>query len=97
MLPNLQLRLANTARFMRPVTLNPSNVPAHDISTQSFTVKGLQRDMFILVKAPSLENGLLLNEAKIYCTATDTLQVQFENITALDINPASQQFWILAL
>lgn len=83
-----------TARLATSATLNPSSVPANNFSTETFTVKGLQTDMCLDVNAPSLETGLVL--VNKFVSAADTLKMTFWNTTNAAIDPASQEFRVVA-
>ncbi len=84
---------ANTPQFVTTVTLDPANVPASSVSTQSFTVTGVRTDVMYKVDALSLEAGLFIVSATP--TANNTLLIGFFNPSVADINPSSQVFRII--
>lgn len=87
---------SSVAKFVQTATLNPSEVPAASVATETFTVSGLRLNQMIpVVHAPSLEAGLTLISSRI--TADDTLELTFQNNTGAGINPASQSFEIICL
>jgi len=82
-------------QFLSNVTLNPANVTASSISSETFTITGINTDTMYVVDAPSLEAGLFLLGA--VPTAVNTLRLDILNTTLADINPASQVFRIIGL
>lgn len=87
---------SSVAKFVKTATLNPANVTAGSVATETFTVTGLRLNQMIpVVHAPSLEAGLTLISSRI--TADDTLELTFQNNTGGDLNPASQAFEIICL
>ncbi len=80
-------------QFAQTVTLNPANVAANSVATETFTITGIRTDTMYYVDALSLDAGLFI----IGCipTAANTLQINFFNPTGSDINPASQSFRIV--
>lgn len=84
---------ANVPQFVQQVTLNPSNITANSISTETFTVTGVVQDTSYKVDALSLEAGLFILGA--VPTAANTLAISIWNTTNADINPASQTFRII--
>lgn len=70
------------------VTVDFSSVPAGATVSETVTVAGLNTTHFPLVKMSALEMGLRVLGAD--CVTNGTLRVWIENLTAGDINPASQ-------
>lgn len=86
---------ANSHILKRVVTLDVSSVPANSVQEESFTFLGLKPDFFVVAKKPTLDTGLLLVDAQ--CRTKDVLLLTFENFTGEAINPASQDFYVVAL
>lgn len=89
-----------TARYDQSVTLDPASIPSYANQTESFTttedplLAGLTTDMKPLVKAPALESGLFILDARV--SAPDTLEIDFQNFTGSAVDPASQTFEVTA-
>lgn len=77
------------------LTANPTQVNANDGSTQTFTVTGLATNDIVFLNPSALEAGLILAWYRV--SATDTLQVRFQNVTASNIDPASGTWHIVAI
>ncbi len=86
---------AAVPQFVQQVVLNPANVTANSVSTETFTITGVTQDTQYKVDALSLEAGLFIIGA--IPTAANTLSLSIWNTTNADINPASQTFRIIGL
>lgn len=84
---------ASIPQFVQQVTLDPSSIGANTISTETFTITGINLDTAYNVTALSLEAGLFILEA--HPTAANTLAISIWNTTTGSINPASQTFRII--
>ena len=74
-------------------TVNPGNVTAATSLDVTATIAGLREGYPVRVWAPSLEADLVIcNE---HCSAKDELTFRLVNVTALDINPASQTMYVV--
>ena len=70
------------------LTLSPTAVSANTTSTQTFTVNGLAAtDLICEIDSKSLQTGLFIANADV--SATNTLRLQFANITSASITPTS--------
>ncbi len=79
--------------FVASPTLNPANVTANSISTETFTVTGVVPEFQYRTDCPTLEAGLFIVGS--ICTAKNVLTLSIWNTTNADINPASQVFRVL--
>lgn len=84
---------ANVPQLVQVVTLDPSSINANSVSTETFTVTGVNLQCTYKVDALSLEAGLFIIGA--VPTAANTLAISIWNTTNASVNPASQQFRIL--
>jgi len=86
------LNIGGSGKFAQKITLQPGAVNANVVSTQTFTVKGLDADGLVVINASSIETGLILVNA--FVASKDTLTLQLWNATGSTITPASQSFSI---
>jgi len=88
------VKTASAMTFAQTVTLDVSSVPANSVQEESFTVNGLRADHCIVVNKPTADAGLIVVGARV--SATNTLALTFQNVTGTAINPASQNFIVVA-
>ena len=86
------LNTGGSPKFAQNITLQPGAVTSNVVSTQTFTVKGLDPDGLVLINAPSIETGLFVVNA--FVATKNVLTLQFWNTTGSTITPASQRFSI---
>ena len=72
------------------ITLDVASVAANTSAEQTFTVPGLDTDMFVSVNKSDLDAGLVVGNARV--SASDTLALTFGNSTAGAIDPASETY-----
>ena len=88
---NTNLRVGSVLpQLAQTVTLNPTSINANSISTETFTVTGLQTDSQTFVDAPNLEAGLFIIGAA--CSTVNVLALSIWNTTNAAVDPASQVF-----
>jgi len=88
-------KVSQSYSVQRDVTVDITSVPAGSVQEESFTVKGLDTDMVVVVNKQSRDSGLYVLEARV--SAADTLAVTFWNPTGAAIDPASQTLRVVAL
>ena len=86
---------ANHHILKRVVSLDVPSIGANTVSAETFTVSGLRTDTIVLVKKQTSNSGLVLLDSRI--SAADTLELTFWNTTGAPINPAAQNFFVVAL
>lgn len=74
------------------VTLDPSNIPAGQVSVETFSVRDVYPERHTLVDAPSIEDGVRIINAR--CETKGTLEITFWNFSGAGVNPASQTFFV---
>lgn len=79
-------------QFAQTLTINPTSINSNSISTETFTVTGLQVDAQVYVDAPNLEAGLFILGG--ICVTVNVLTLSIWNSTNAAIDPASQGFRI---
>lgn len=91
--------IINVGSAMRPiariVTVNPGSVPANGALSVNFTVPQSVPGQVFVVTGPELEAGLGIVNA--VCTTPGTVAVRIANFTAAPIDPAAQDFYVVAL
>lgn len=90
----MALRAAITPSWITEATLNPSSINAGSVSSETFSVSGLETDMAVVVNAPNLEAGVFLLGA--FVSARNVLTLVLWNTTVAPVNPASQAFKVIA-
>ena len=86
----MSLRVGSvTPRLFASTTISPTAVGTSTYSTQTFTVKGLQTDMCVVVNQIVPDTGVLMTGARV--SAANTLSLDFFNTTAASVSPASAQ------
>lgn len=88
-------KTANHHIVIRTVSLDVPSIAANTVSAETFTVTGLKTEHFVLVKKQTSDTGLVLLDSRV--SATDTLELIFWNTTGAPINPAAQDFYLVAL
>lgn len=86
---------ASVPKFSEQVVLDPSNVPAGQVSVETFAVPGLKTGLITLAEAPSLETGLVLVNA--YCAANNVLTLVIWNPSVAAVNGASQTVYVVQI
>lgn len=76
-------------------TLDPVAVSANTIAEQTFTVAGLTTSDIVHVNKPSLTAGIGIVGARV--SAANTLAITFINNTGGSVNPASEDYLIVAI
>jgi len=76
------------SKFAQKLNIHPSVVVSSTVSTQTFTMTGLDADGLVVVNAPSLETGLVI--ANAFVATTNVLTLQIWNPTGVDITPGAQ-------
>ena len=76
-------------------TLNPASVAANTTSEQTFTVNGLTTSDIVNVNKPSHTTGLGIGNARV--SNSDELAITFINTTAGAIDPAEEDYYIVAI
>jgi len=74
------------------ITLDVASVAANTSAEQTFTVEGLDSDMFVMVNKSDLDAGIVIGNARV--SASDTLALTFGNSTAGAVDPASEVYKI---
>ena len=82
-LPNLPAIPAGISKVS--ASLAPTAVAANTTVEQAFTVAGILPGDGIDVTPPALTSGIILGNAR--CSAANTLQLQFSNVTAGSLTP----------
>ena len=72
------------------ITLDAASVAANTSAEQTFTVTGLDTDMFVSVNKSDLDAGLGVVNARV--SAANTLALTFMNSTAGAIDAASETY-----
>ena len=88
-------KTANHHILIRTVSLDVPAIAANTASAETFAVPGLKTEHFVLVKKQTSNAGLILADSRV--SATDTLELTFWNTTGSEINPAAQDFYVVAL
>lgn len=76
------------------VAINPPNLAGGATVEVTVTVAGLTTDATVIVNKPTETSGLTIGNARV--SATDTLVVQFANVTAAPINAGSETYRVTA-
>lgn len=74
------------------IALDVASVAANTTAEQTFTVNGLETDMFVMVNKSVLDAGIGIVNARV--SAKDTLALTFVNSTAGAVDPASETYRI---
>lgn len=77
------------------VTLDPASVAANTTEEQLFTLTGINSLDVIIVNKPSVTTGLGIVGAR--ASARDQIAITFINATGGAINPASEEYRIIAI
>ena len=77
------------------VTLDPGSVSANTSAEQTFTVTGLRTNDIVYVNKPTATAGLVVGGFRV--TANDTLGITFGNLTGTPIDPASEEYLVVAI
>ena len=88
-------RTASPVRFRAVVTVDLATINANTAPERTLTVPGCPAGRHYIVTAPSLEANVGIVGAK--CTTKGSLLVRFLNPTGSGIDPASQDFHIIAI
>lgn len=88
-------KTANHHIIIRTVSLDVPSIAASTVSAETFTVTGLKTENFVLVKKQTNDDGLVLLDSRV--SDTDELELVFWNTTGVAINPAAQDFYLVAL
>lgn len=88
-------KTVNPGLIWKDLTVNPGNVTAATALDVTATVTGLRVGYPVLLWAPSLEDNVSLSNA--HCSAANTLKFRLGNLTAADINPASQTMYVVQM
>jgi hypothetical protein len=76
-------------------TLSPVSVGVTTSTEQTFTVTGLNLGDFIDVSKPTTQPGLALGNCRV--SASNTLAINFVNITAATITPTASEVYTLVV
>ena len=76
------------------VTIDAASVAANTTAEQTFSVIGLRTSDAVMVDKPSLDAGLGIAGCRV--SAADTLAITYINATASAIDPASEEYIVVA-
>ena len=77
------------------ITIDPVSVAANTTAEQTFTLLGISNTDTIIVNKPSLTAGIGIVGAR--ASAKDQIAVTYINVTGGAINPASEEYSIIAI
>lgn len=75
------------------LSINPASVASNSVVEQTFTVLGLRVGDQVMLTKPTVTPGFGIIQARV--SATDTLAVQFANVTGSSIDPSVQTNYTL--